>query len=198
MSNNERCLEINKNMTDSASKMRALYNLVNVSLLDAETDRTELSSNYEKMIDYKNDVNSILTGISTVKKAERTQLITKSKPRLKSIHKEAKQTNENFEKLRNKFNVVLKESLPLKTQYLKEVKDMCNEFNAILKSCEIDSVYKKGFSQQLKMIKLINSKIDELVMDYNIKRNQLDSDNQKFNALFSSVNDIISQLEVSA
>lgn len=195
MSNNERCLEINKSMTDCASKMRALYSLVNVSLLDAEQDRTAIGLDYEKMIDYKNDVNSILTDVSAVKKAERPQLITKNKFKLKTIEKEAKQVKESFVALLAKFKQVLKESLPLKAQYLKEVKDLCNEFNAILKQDEVEEYHKKGFSQQLKMIKLINSKTDELIMDYNVKRNQLDSDNEKFNALYTSVNDAISQLQ---
>lgn len=198
MSNNERCLEINKSMTDCTSKMRALYNLINVTLLDAEQDRTELGSNYEQMIDYKNDVNSILTDVSAVKKAERPQIITKNKFKLKTIEKEAKQVNDSFISLLAKYKKVLKESLPLKVEYLKEVKELCNEFNAILKENEVEEYHKKGFSQQLKMIKVINSKTDELIMDYNVKRNQLDNDNEKFNALYNSVNDAISSLQVSA
>lgn len=198
MSNNERCLEINKSMTDCTSKMRALYNLINVTLLDAEQDRTELSSNYEQMIDYKNDVNTILTDVSAVKKTERPQVISRNKGKLKNIEKEAKQVNESFVSLLAKYKKVLKESLPLKSQYLKEVKDLCNEFNAILKESEVEEYHKKGFSQQLKMVKLINSKTEELIMDYNVKRNQLDNDNEKFNALYNSVNDAISSLQVSA
>lgn len=198
MSNNERCLEINKSMTDSTSKMRALYNLVNVSLLDAEVDRTELSSNYEKMLDLKNEVNSILTNISAVKKSERQQFVSKNNSKLKAIHKDAKSVNEVFEKLHAKYNMVLKDSLPLKATYLKEAKDTCNQFNAMLKESEVEAIYKKGFSQQLKMVKLINSKIEELVMDYNVKRNQLDSDYQKFIALYSSITNSISQLGIIA
>lgn len=198
MSNNERCLEINKSMTDCTSKMRALYNLINVTLLDAEQDRTELGSNFEQMIDYKNDVNSILTNVSAVKKSERPQVISKNKGKLKTIEKEAKQVNESFVGLLAKYKKVLKESLPLKAEYLKEVKELCNEFNAILKQSDVEEYHKKGFSQQLKMVKLINAKTDELISDYNVKRNQLDNDNEKFNALYASVNDAISSLQVSA
>jgi len=198
MSNNERCLEINKSMTDCTSKMRALYNLINITLLDAEQDRTELSFNYEKMIDYKNDVNSILTDVSSMKKTERTQAITKNKNKLKTIENEANQVNENFLSLFSKFKIILQECLPLKTQYLKEVKDLCNEFNAIMSKTEIDDYCKKGFSQQLKMVKLINAKTDELIMDYNVKRNQLEDNNEKFYALYISVINAIQQLRVSA
>jgi len=63
---------------------------------------------------------------------------------------------------------------------------------------EIDDYCKKGFSQQLKMVKLINAKTDELIMDYNVKRNQLEDNNEKFYALYISVINAIQQLRVSA
>ena len=198
MSNNERCLEINKSMTDCTSKMRALYNLINVTLLDAEQDRIELSSNYEKMIDYKNDVNTILTDVSVAKKSERPQVITKNKSKIKTIENEAKIVNDNFADLFSKFKIILQESLPLKSQYLKEAKDLCSEFNAILNASEVEEFYKKGFSQQLKMIKLINAKIEELISDYNIKRNQLENNNAQFYALYISVVNAIAKLRASA
>ena len=198
MSNNERCLEINKSMTDCTSKMRALYNLINVTLIDAEQDRTELGLDYEKMIDYKNDVNTILTDVSAVKKAERPQIISKNRGKLRTIQNDAKRVNESFVSVLAKYKKVLKESLPLKVEYLKEVKELCNEFNAILQNGQVEEYHKKGFSQQLKMVKLINSKTEELICDYNVKRNQLESDNEKFNALYTSVNNAISQLQVTA
>ena len=123
MSNNERCLEIGKELTNCRSKIGALYNLINVTLLDAEQDRTELSSNYEKMIDYKDNVNTILTNVSAVKKSERPQVITKNKSALKKIHKEAQEVNQSFVSLLAKYKKVLKESLPLKAEYIEEAKN---------------------------------------------------------------------------
>lgn len=196
MSNNERSIEIIKELNDCRSKMMSLYDLYNTSLLGAETDRAEISSYYEQMIDFKNDVNSISAAVFAVKKAERAQAISKNKNRLKIINKDAKSVNGNFVELCAKYRIALKECSPLKTQYTKEIKDLCNEFKAMLD--DVDVVYKKGFSQQVKMIKVIIGKIDELIMDYNVKRNQLENDNEKFNVLYSSVNDMISQLQVSA
>ena len=198
MSNNERCLEIGKELTNCRSKIGALYNLINVTLLGAEEDRTEISSKYDKMIDYKNDVNSILTDVSAVKKSERSQVITKNKAALKKIHKEAKEVNESFISLLAKYKKVLKESLPLKVEYIQEASALSSEIKNLLNSGELDDVYKKGFIQQIKMIKMYKENIEKLVSDYNVKRNQLDSDNEKFNALYNSVNDAISQLQVSA
>lgn len=198
MSNNERCLEIGKELTDCRSKIGALYNLINVTLLDAEQDRTELSSNYEKMIDYKDNVNTILTDVSAVKKSERPQVITKNKGTLKKIHKEANEVNQSFVALLAKYKKVLKESLPLKAEYIEEAKKLSAEIKVLVNNGELDDVFKKGFSQQIKMINAYKENIEKLVSDYNVKRNQLDKDNEKFNALYTSVNDAISSLQVSA
>jgi len=198
MSNNERCLEIGKELTNCRSKIGALYNLINVTLLDAEQDRNELSSNYEKMIDYKDNVNTILTDVSAVKKSERPQVITKNKSALKKIHKEAKEVNESFISLLTKYKKVLKESLPLKAEYIEEAKKLSAEIKLLVSNGELDDTFKKGFSQQIKMINAYKENIEKLVSDYNVKRNQLENDNQKFNALYTSVNDAISSLQVSA
>ena len=198
MSNNERCLEIGKELTNCRSKIGALYNLINVTLLDAEQDRTELSSNYEKMIDYKDNVNTILTDVSAVKKSERPQVITKNKSALKKIHKEANEVNQSFVALLAKYKKVLKESLPLKSEYIEEAKKLSAEIKVLVSNGELDDTFKKGFSQQIKMINAYKENIEKLVSDYNVKRNQLDKDNEKFNALYTSVNDAISSLQVSA
>jgi len=198
MSNNERYLEIGKELTNCRSKIGALYNLINVTLLDAEQDRTELSSNYERMIDYKDNVNTILTDVSAVKKSERPQVITKNKSALKKIHKEAKEVNESFISLLTKYKKVLKESLPLKAEYIEEAKKLSAEIKILVSNGELDDTFKKGFSQQIKMINAYKENIEKLVSDYNVKRNQLENDNQKFNALYTSVNDAISSLQVSA
>ena len=198
MSNNERCLEIGKELTNCRSKIGALYNLINVTLLDAEQDRTELSSNYEKMIDYKDNVNTILTDVSAVKKSERPQVITKNKSALKKIHKEANEVNQSFVALLAKYKKVLKESLPLKSEYIEEAKKLSAEIKLLVSNGELDDTFKKGFSQQIKMINAYKENIEKLVSDYNVKRNQLDKDNEKFNALYTSVNDAISSLQVSA
>ena len=198
MSNNERCLEIGKELTNCRSKIGALYNLINVTLLDAEQDRIEISSNYEKMIDYKDNVNTILTDVSAVKKSERPQVITKNKFTLKKIHKEVQEVNQSFVSLLAKYKKVLKESLPLKVQYIEEAKKLSAEIKVLVNNGDLDDTFKKGFSQQIKMINAYKENIDKLVSDYNIKRNQLDNDNEKFNALYNSVNNAISQLQVSA
>ncbi len=198
MSNNERCLEIGKELTNCRSKIGALYNLINVTLLDAEQDRTELGLGYEKMIDYKDNVNTILTDVSAVKKSERPQVITKNKATLKRIHKEAQEVKENFVSLLAKYKKVLKESLPLKAEYVQEAKALSVEIKNLLNTGELDDTFKKGFSQQIKMINAYKENIEKLVSDYNVKRNQLENDNEKFNALYASVNDAISSLQISA
>ena len=56
-----RLLEIIKELNDNRNKLMALYSLYNSSLLSAEECRAELSGYYDQMIDFRNDLNSLLT-----------------------------------------------------------------------------------------------------------------------------------------
>ena len=53
----------------------------------------------------------------------------------------------------------------------------------------------KGYKQQVKIIKAILDKIEMLISDYNVKKNQLEQDNTRFNQLYSSVSSWIDQLQ---
>ena len=85
-----RQLEIIKELNNNRSKLSALYSLYNSSLLVAETSRAELSSYYEQMIDFKNELNSLTNLIASVKKAERVDAYNKNKSKIKRIDSEIK------------------------------------------------------------------------------------------------------------
>ena len=57
-----------KELNDNRSKLSALFSLYNSSLLTAEDDRATLSTYYEQMVDFKNDLNMISNVIYTSKK----------------------------------------------------------------------------------------------------------------------------------
>ena len=57
--NDEELLKIVEYLKEYDVKLRGLYSLYNTLLLDAETNRSNLSTYYEEMIDLKNSLNSI-------------------------------------------------------------------------------------------------------------------------------------------
>ena len=58
-----------------------------------------------------------------------------------------------------------------------------------------DATIIKGYKQQVKVIKAILDKIEFLIADYNVKKNQVDNDNVKFSELYESVNSMLTKLQ---
>lgn len=190
-------LEIIKQLNDNRSKLSALYSLYNSSLLVAEESRIELSGLYEQMIDFKNDLNSLTSFIASVKKADRASAYNKNRSRIKNISLEVNLVNNNFNSNCKKYSTALKECAGLKSEYKHDVSILCKEFKSTV-SDDTDLTIIKGYKQQVKLIKTILDKIEQLISDYNIKRNKVEDDNEKFGQLYGSVNSLLTQLQTIA
>lgn len=189
-----RLLEIIEQLGDYRSKLSALYSLYNSSLLTAEESRVELSGFYEQMIDFKNDLNSLSAMFASVKKAERAEMFNKNKSRIKRIILEVGTVNDGFKDSCQKYRIVLKECGSLKSEYKHCVSELCNEFKNNVDK-DTDAIIIKGYKQQVKIIKTILERIELLISDYNVKKNKVEDDNEKFVQLYSSVNSLITQLQ---
>ncbi len=189
-----RQLEIIKDLNDNRSKLSALYSLYNSSLLVAEESRIELSGFYEQMIDFKNDLNALTSLIASVKKADRANTINKNRSRIRNITLEVNLVNNNFNNNCKKYGTALQECAGLKSEYKHTVSGLCKEFKSTVTE-DTDSMIIKGYKQQVKIIKTILEKIELLISDYNIKRNKVEEDNQKFGQLYGSVNSLLTQLQ---
>ncbi len=189
-----RLLEIIKQLNDYRSKLSALYSLYNSSLLTAEESRIELSGFYEQMIDFKNDLNSLSTMIASVKKAERVSTYNQNKSRIKRIVLEVGTINDSFNDNCQKYRIALKECGSLKTEYKHNVSELCKEFKASVDE-NTDTSIIKGYKQQVKIIKAILDKIELLISDYNVKKNNVENDSKNFGQLYESVNSLIDQLQ---
>ena len=187
-------LEIIKQLNDYRSKLSALYSLYNSSLLVAEESRVELSGFYEQMIDFKNDLNSLSTLIASVKKAERVEAYNKNKTKIKRIVLEVKTVNDSFKDNCNKFKIALEECGELKKEYKHNISELCKEFKSLVDENTDESII-KGYKQQVKIIKVILEKIEVLISDYNVKKNNVENDSKSFGQLYNSVNSLIDQLE---
>lgn len=187
-------LEIIKSLNDNRSKLSALFSLYNSSLLVAETSRAELSAYYEQMIDFKNDLNSLTNLLANVKKAERVETYNKNKSKIKRIDLEANLVNDNFKNNCKKYRIALQECGSLKTEYKHTVSELCKEFKSLVDE-NTDVTIIKGYKQQVKIIKAILDRIEVLIADYNVKKNKVEQDNEKFAELYNSVNSLLVQIK---
>ena len=194
METNDKLLEIIKELNDNRNKLSALFSLYNSSLLVAEDSRANLTNYFEQLIDHKNDLSTITRDISSASKAERKTVYTQNKSKINRLNSEVQQVNTDFSDSCKKYRVALQDCGSLKTEYKHEVSNLCKDFKANVDE-NTPAIVIKGYKQQVKIIKAILDKIEMLVSDYNVKKNQLEQDNQRFNELYASVNTLINQLQ---
>lgn len=187
-------LNIIKQLGDNRSKLSALFSLYNTNLLMAEQNRGELSIYYEQMIDFKNDLSNITTQIAKASKDTREQEANKNKAKVNRIDKESVKVKNNFSELTVKYRSALQECGSLKTEYKHNISELCKQFKSCIDADTPETII-KGYKNQVKVLKLILDKIEQLVADYNVKRNKVEKDSDSFNELYSSVHALIVRLQ---
>lgn len=197
MNTDEILTDIIQKLNDNRSKLSALFSLYNSSILSAEDSRMILSSYYEQMIDYKNDLSMISNSIYSAKKDERESLFLKNKSKIKRLNLEVKGLEESFTNSCNSYKIALQSCGSLKTEYKHEVSELCKQFKAGL-SEETSPYLIKGYKQQIRIIKAILDRIEQVISDYNIKRNKVEEDNSRFDELYQSVNLMLDKLKTIA
>lgn len=180
-------------LNDNRSKLSALFSLYNSSLLDAEEGRAVLSEYYEQMIDFKNDLNTLSTLIGNTKKSERSELINKNKSKMQSMHNEIGNVTNGFNSTCKKYRLALSDCGSLKTEYKHEVSELCKKFKSMVDE-NTPAIVIKGYKQQVRIIKAIFEKIEALISDYNVKKNKVEEDSERFNSLVETVNSMMEQL----
>ncbi len=187
-------IDIIKQLGDNRSKLSALFSLYNTSLITAEASRGELTVYYEQMIDFKNDLSNIASTIVKAGKSEREVEVSKNQNKISRIEKESNKIRKDFADLTNKYRNALQECGSLKTEYKHEICELCKEFKSNLGEDTPQSVV-KSYKQQVKVLKSILDRIEQLVADYNIKRNKVEKDNESFNELYSNVHALVIRLQ---
>jgi len=192
---NKKLLDIIKELNDNRSKLSALYSLYNNSLIVAEESRQSLSSYYEQMIDFKNEVSAISNQIATIKKkSDKVSTYNQHKSKITRLNNDAAAVHDSFKDNCTKYRIALKECGTLKSEYKQTVSNLCKEFKASINE-ETDSMIIKGYKQQVKVIKAILEKIEMLISDYNVKKNKVEEDHDKFTVLYESVSSLIKELK---
>ena len=197
MNTDEILTDIIQKLNDNRSKLSALFSLYNSLILSAEDSRVVLSSYYDQMIDYKNDLSMISNSIYSAKKDERESLFLKNKSKIKRLNLEVKDLGDNFETSCNSYKIALQNCGSLKTEYKHEVSELCKQFKAGLTE-ETSPYLIKGYKQQIRIIKAILDRIEQVISDYNVKRNKVEEDNSRFTELYQSVNLMLDKLKTIA
>lgn len=187
-------IDIIKQLGDNRSKLSALFSLYNTSLITAEASRGELTVYYEQMIDFKNDLSNIASTIVKAGKGERDVEVSKSQSKINKIERESNKIRRDFADLTNKYRNALQECGSLKTEYKHEICELCKEFKSNMGEDTPQSVV-KSYKQQVKVLKSILDRIEQLVADYNVKRNKVEKDNESFNELYSNVHALVIRLQ---
>lgn len=193
MKTNDELNDIIRALNDNRNKLSALYSLYNSLLLDAEEGRASLSGYYEQMTDFKDNLNSLSTLIGNTKKSERSDVISKNKTKIKSMNKEISVVQEEFFSTCKKYREAFSDCGSLKTEYKHEVSELCKKFKSLVDE-NIEPIVVKGYKQQVRIIKSIFEKIEILISDYNVKKNKVEEDNERFTALSQTVNSMMDQL----
>ncbi len=197
METSARQREILKELNDNRSKLSALFSLYNNSLISAEENRTDLMNYFTQLLDYRNDLNILTTQIAGFKKADRTKEFAKIQPKIKTIDKDLKVISEEFKISCNKFKQALQECGSLKTEYKHDVSELCKEFKTTIDD-ETSQMIVKGYKQQVKIIRAILDRIELLISDYNVKKNKVEQDNERFSELYNNVCELVTRLKASA
>ena len=146
----------------------------------------------------KNDLSNLTNQLARVNKTEREEELKKNQPKLKNMSKQIIKAREQFNEDRAKYRRALEDCGSLKTEYKHTLSELCKQFKNEIKDVSVvDNAVVRGYSQQVKVIKNIFSKIEALISDYNVKRNKIDQDGEQFAQLFESVQDILSRLQVA-
>lgn len=193
MATNEILNNLLKQLNDARSKLSALFSLYNNMLLLAEDNKSSLYICYEKMIDIKNDLNMISGEISSAKKTERNTTLSRNLAKLKSLDKDIKCTHNDFDDNYKRFKQALTDCGSLKTEYKHELSEICKEFKANVTD-DTPPVIIKGYNQQVRLNKSILKKIEDLICDYNIKKNKAENANDKFEGLYESTKTMLVSL----
>ena len=189
--------EILKGLTATMHKMLSLYDLYNSCLVSAESERGNISTYFDQLVDCKNDLHAITADLSILKKSERVEAFSRYKSKIARIDREVDNAHKEFNSSCKTYDNALSACGSLKTEYKHEYKTLKDSFKAIHdENTPRDAI--KGYNQQVKRIRAILDKIEELVSDYNVKRNKMKQDSQRFNTMYDNVNMMIDRIQTIA
>ena len=170
----EKFLKLLKLLDDCRNKLHATYNLFMSCLGQTKEIKMQLGCKYEQMIDYRDEIAIML---SSNKQAKfRTGKISTDSERLKKEYEEQIDFVEH----------IMDDCESCRKEYKHEVNLCCQTYN-LLKNDDVSASIVKGYKQQVKLIRAILDKIENIKNDYNQLKNDIKQEKQMFDKLYDDI-----------
>ncbi len=176
----EKFFKLLKLLDDCRNKLRATYNLFVSCLEQAKSNRAEMQSLYEQMLDCKDTA---------------VQIVSSNKPaktKLSRLSNEVTAVEYQYSELYNKLSHCMDDCESCRKTYKHEVSLCCQTYN-VLKEKGISASIVKGYKQQVKLIRAVLNKIDEVKDLYKNLKTEVKEEKTLFDKLCL---DVKSKMEV--
>lgn len=151
-------------MNNCRIKLSGLYSLINAGVVSAKQYSINMGIVNTKISELYDNMRGVFIAITNSNKEDRPKNIRASKPVVKKTKSEIASLTEEFYDLIEKFDrAVDKAHLDLRTQYKNDVASCCRAYKSINESNE---ALDKGYRQQVKLIKRVLEKINEIILVY--------------------------------
>ncbi len=157
-------------------KLYATYNLFVANLEQTKSDKAELGTKYEQLLDLRNEV---------------VQLTTSGKPakmRISKVRKDATALKGEYEEKYASVGAGMADAESCRKTYKHEVALCCDTFNK-LKDNGVEEHITKGYKQQVKLVKRILEKIDTVKVSYKAIKEEIKTQLKMFLDLFDKINE---------
>lgn len=171
-------MDILKLMNNCRIKLSGLYSLINAGVVRAKQHSMDMGLVNTKISELYDNLRGIFIAITNSDKANRQKNIRSSKPVVKKTNEEIENLKNEFKDLNEKFSeAVGEDNLKLRTQYKSDVVACCNAYKSVKEESEsLD----KGYRQQVRLIKRILEKINDILMIYKEEKEKVKEHNAHF------------------
>ena len=171
----EKFFKLLKLLDDCRNKLRATYNLFVSCLEQSKNIRAELGGMYDQLLDYKDE----MMQIASSKKPAKTKInrIANDSNKLKSSYEEQVELVSHL----------MDDCESCRKTYKHEVSLCCQTYN-VLKHEGLASSIVKGYKQQVKLIRAILDKIDDIKDSYKTVKAEIKQEKQMFDEQYVAIN----------
>ena len=178
----EKFFKLLKLLDDCRNKLRATYNLFVACLEQTKANKAQLGAMYEQMLDYKDEI--ALIGASK----------RPAKTKLTRISSDCNKLHDSYEELIEQVNHCMDDCESCRKTYKHEVSLCCQTYNTLKHEGLAASII-KGYKQQVKLIRAILDKIDDIKCDYKQLKADIKEDKQMFDKVYTDINKKIIEIK---
>ena len=171
----EKFLKILELLNGCREKLFATYNLFVANLEQTKATKQELGEKYEKLLDLRE---------------EYVQLTTSGKPakmRIAKVRKEAKELKDEHDIQVASTETIMDDAKACRKAYKQEVIMCCDTYKQLKTKLGEDNAIDKGYKQQVKLVKRILEKIDNVKVSFKGVKEEIKEQAKMFLELFNKI-----------